>query len=449
MKNSIRFCLILLIPVLFFSCQDKYLTASALNATGTLKNANGDCLPKIIAGTYTAVRQLGDTNYLFITVDVVTTGNYSIKTNEVNGYSFGASGVFTGTGLKQIRLIAKGTPIAAGTNDFTVSFDTSTCHIKVTVSPVGGTTQAAAFTLTGSPTSCINAMVAGTYASSAPLDTSNKVTLGVNVTTAGTYTLSTNTINGYKFSGSGTFATTGVQNVVLVASGKPLANGTDNFTVSGSASFCNFPVAVLVPVAVSNNDLFPLTFNSYATYANDISASPTDTMKRIIIDSVFTNSNLYYILEEQYKTGTPVQSLYRKAANVYYEYASVDKYTSSFKYGPEIKKEIPVLKEGLITGDTWSSDEYSGTATFGQKIYFKYDFFCIAGNVAATINGKTFGNVCKIVIAPQIRSDVFYPFASTGERIELWYAKGVGLIYSKKTNSFSTSEWFIRHWLVN
>jgi hypothetical protein len=450
MKNSFLFCLSIIIPVLFFSCQDKYLTASTLNATGTLKNdANGDCLPKTIVGTYIAGKELGDTNYLFVTVDIKTTGNYTIKTNEVNGYSFSTSGIFTGEGLKQIRLIAKGKPITTGTNDFAISFDTSTCHIKITVTGIGGTPQGAAFALTGAPSSCINAVVAGTYAKGASLDTSNKVTLGVNVTTAGTYSFSTNTVNGYKFSGSGTFTSTGIQNVVLTAAGKPVNNGTDNFTVTGGASFCGFPVTVLVPLTVSNNDLFPLTFGSYVTYGDDPSANPVDSMKRMIIDSVFTNGSLYYILEEKTKVGTPTQSLYRKAADVYYEYASVDKYTNSFKYSPEIKKDIPVLKDNLFTGDKWSTDEYIGTASFGQKIYFKYDLFCIAGNVAATVNGKTFGNVCKIVIAPQIRSDVFFPFNSTGERIELWYAKGIGLIYSKKTNNFSTFEWFARYWMIN
>lgn len=449
MKNSFLFCLSIILAVLLFSCQDKYLTASTLNATGTLKNdANGDCLPKTIVGTYIAGKELGDTNYLFVTVDVKTDGNYSIKTNEVNGYSFSASGVFTGTGLKQIRLTGKGKPVTAGTNDLTVSFDTSVCHIRITVTTVGGTPPVAAFTLTGSPSSCINAVVAGTYAKAASLDTSNKVTLGVNVTAVGSWSFSTNTVNGYKFAGSGTFATTGTQNIVLVATGKPVTNGTDNFTVTGGGSFCTFPVTVLVTLAVSNNDLFPLTFSSYATYGDDISANPADTMIRIIIDSVTTGGNFYYILEEKHKAGPPTQFLYRKAADTYYEYASVDKYTTSFKYSPEIKKDIPVLKDNLLTDDKWSSDEYTGTATFGQKLYFKYDFYCIAGNVAATVNGKTFGNVCKIVIAPQIRSEVYYPFNSTGERIELWYAKGVGLIYSKKTNNFGYVEWLIRYWMV-
>jgi hypothetical protein len=47
----------------------------------------------------------------------------------------------------------------------------------------------------------------------------------VNVGFAGTYNLSA-AANGVTFSGSGTFAATGVQNVVLTASGTPTSLGT-------------------------------------------------------------------------------------------------------------------------------------------------------------------------------------------------------------------------------
>ncbi|MES2329755.1 MAG: hypothetical protein V4539_09140 [Bacteroidota bacterium] len=449
MKKSLLYYSFL-IPLLFFSCQDKYLPGILINATGTLKNdTNGDCLPKTIAGTYIAGKEPGDTNYLYVTVDVKTSGNYLIKTNEVNGYYFTGSGSFSRTGTAQVKLFAKGKPIAAGSNDFTVAFDTSKCHVTVTVVPAtGSVVPTATYILAGTPGVCINAVVKGTYAKGALLDTSNKVVVSVSVSATGPYSITTNIVNGYRFSVSDTFKTTGIQNIVLAASGTPINNGTDKHVITAGSSTCNFPVDVLVPLAVLNNDLLPLTYGSYATYGDDITANPGDTMKRMIIDSVRTNGNLYYIQEEKHRAGLPVQYLYRKAGDTYYEYASVDKYTTSFKYGPQIKKDIPVLKDNLITGDKWSTDEYIGPADFGQTIYFKYDFSCIAGNTAATINGKTFGNVCKILIRPQIRSAVYYPYNTTGETIERWYAKGVGLIYSKMTNNFSKFEWFVRYWEV-
>jgi hypothetical protein len=242
MKNPSLFYLSVLIPLLFFSCQAKYVREGLRDATGSLQNdANGDCLPKTIAGTYNAGKELGDTNHLFITVDVQTTGNYDIKTNEVNGYSFSTSGTFTNIGLKQIRLVAKGKPLTAENDEFTVSFGSSVCRFKIPVDGVGAT---AVFSFTGSPSSCINADVEGGYTKTVPLDASNKVTLGVNVSAVGSYTVTTNTVNGYKFSGSGTFTKTGLQKIVLPGSGQPLASGTDNLTVAAGSSFCSFPVTV-------------------------------------------------------------------------------------------------------------------------------------------------------------------------------------------------------------
>ena len=50
---------------------------------------------------------------------------------------------------------------------------------------------------------------------------------------------------------------------------------------------------------------------------------------------------------------------------------------------------------------------------------------------------------------PKIKSATTYPYASTSERYDLYYAKGVGLIYSKVVvNTFTTYEKQIRNWVV-
>ena len=71
-------------------------------------------------------------------MNVKSTGTYVIKTDAVNGYAFSSSGRFNAIGSNTVKLAGKGKPLAAGTNDFTVSFNTSVCHIKITVLPVGG-----------------------------------------------------------------------------------------------------------------------------------------------------------------------------------------------------------------------------------------------------------------------------------------------------------------------
>ena len=433
----------------FFSCQDKYLIGNIPVASGSLKSdSTGNCLSKTISGIFTTGKITNDSNFIQVSVNVKTTGTYTIKTGTVNGFSFLASGTFASTGLNQVKLPAKGTPTAAGTYDFVVSFDTSTCHFYITVLPVGGAvTPPATYTFNGTPNSCLNAVVTGNYAKGALLDTLCKMIVSVNVLTAGTYNVSTNTLNGYKFTATGTLTNTGVQAIVLTASGTPVAAGIDNFTVSGSTTTCTIPVTVLTPVAVTNPDHFPLTQGSYQNY-DDLLNSP-DTLQHIITDSSFIGGNKYRIIEERSAFGTPPTFTYRRMDSVYFESISIDKYTTSVKFLPVITADFPFLREYLSKGDTWMSDEYIGPSNFGQTIFLRYDFTCTDANATVTIKGKTFVNVYKIVMMPKLKSATTYPYASTSERYDLYYAKGVGLIYSKiVVNSFTTKEKQIRGWLV-
>lgn len=447
MKNCKGLFPALFFAFMLFSCQDKYLMGYIPAAKGSLKSeSTGDCLPKTIGGTYVAGKDLNDTNYIAVTVNVKSTGTYVIKTDAVNGYAFSSSGRFNAIGSNTVKLAGKGKPLAAGTNDFTVSFDTSVCHIKITVLPVGG--PAAVYTLAGAPNACANAVITGSFAKGAVLDSFYKAGISVNVSTPGSYTISTNTVNGYKFSAAGTFTVTGTQVVNLTASGTPANSGTDAFTVNGISTNCGFSVTVSDPVPVVNNDHFPLTVNSYWTYDDLFNVG--DTLRRALPDSsVSANGNSYRVMQEQQKFGSPIRFLYRKTDSVYYEYTSVDKYTSSVQFSPQIIKDFPFLREYLKTGDTWISDEYIGTATFGQQIFIRYDFTCDNANATVMLNGKTFTNVYKIVMRPKIRSAVTYPYDTTGERVDIWYAKGIGVIYSKKiNNSFTIFEDQIRYWQI-
>jgi hypothetical protein len=60
----------------------------------------------------------------------------------------------------------------------------------------------------------------------------------VNVTTLGSYTIATNTVNGVTFNASGIFTITGSQLVTLTASGTPTAAGTFDYNVSGGGTTC-------------------------------------------------------------------------------------------------------------------------------------------------------------------------------------------------------------------
>jgi hypothetical protein len=87
-------------------------------------------------------------------------------------------------------------------------------------------------------------MINGTYRVGTALTASNTVVLMANVTTAGTYNITT-TNNGMTFTASGTFAAIGAnQSVTFVGSGTPTAAGNINFLSGSATAGCTFTVPV-------------------------------------------------------------------------------------------------------------------------------------------------------------------------------------------------------------
>ncbi len=102
---------------------------------------------------------------------------------------------------------------------------------------------AAVFSYYGSPDTCTYSNISGSYKTGAPLGATNHVTIGVNVTTVGSYNVSTSLINGIKFSGSGNFAATGLQTILLTGSGTPTSAGV--FLFPATTSGCSFAVTIV------------------------------------------------------------------------------------------------------------------------------------------------------------------------------------------------------------
>jgi uncharacterized protein (TIGR02145 family) len=103
----------------------------------------------------------------------------------------------------------------------------------------------ASFTI-GTGGSCANTIVNESYVMGVALTGSNTVNIDATVTTPGTWSIATNTTNGYSFSGSGTFTSTGTVQVTLNGTGTPTTAQTDNFTATayGSGGTCTFSVTV-------------------------------------------------------------------------------------------------------------------------------------------------------------------------------------------------------------
>lgn len=211
----------------------------------TLGNsAYGACLSFAVKGTYAAGATLTIANTATMQVTVNSVGPYTITTDTSNGIIFSATGTFTTTGVQLVTLHGAGKPVTTGQFFYTVTGEENNCSFSVNVAAGGGggTGGTAVYTLGGSPGNCAGFAAAGTYATGTALTSSNTVTAQVNVTTAGTYSITTNTVNGIIFSGSGTFTGTGAQPITLTGTGTPLAAGSFNYTPAAGSSTCTFSI---------------------------------------------------------------------------------------------------------------------------------------------------------------------------------------------------------------
>lgn len=446
MKTPINCVLALLCLLFIVSCQKEYSFEQGQPSRGSLRSDVGfDCLPKTVNGTYRANAALGDTNFIEVEVNVLQTGAYTVFTDTVNGFSFKATGNFNTTGSNKVKLMGSGTPGAAGSDDFIVYYDTTLCFVSVTVLPPAVTGPAAAFTLGGAGGNCTNPQFAGTFAKGTALTSANKVTLEVTVTTPGTYTVTTNSVNGMQFSGTGTLTGTGAQTIVLTGSGTPTNEGNFNFTVTAGATTCSFPVTVTNTPPATTNNHFPLTANSWWSY-ND-PENPGDTVKRVNNDVTTLAGNQYRVFEEQYEDGSSLDYFFRKSSDDYFERTEVHNYSLLVTFDGTVEGDILFLKENLTTGATWNSSEYTGSMS-GTNIKLRYSFACTDANATVTVGGKSFTGVYKITMKPQI-STAGSPFTDEGSVWEFWYANNIGLIkvnVGDGTTSVFTTD--IRYWNV-
>lgn len=216
-------------------------------AVFTLGGAGAACTGFTIGGTYISGVPASASNTASIEVNVTTIGTYAINTSAVNGISFSKSGSFTTTGTQTVVLAASGTPAIQGTNNFSVTAGGVSCSFPVTVTAPA---PPATFTLAGSPGSCTPATVNGAYQSGTALTAANTITIQVNVSEAGSYNLTSNTVNGISFVASGEFTSIGIQDITLTGTGTPTAAGTFTFNPQLGTSGCTFDITVSsAPVA--------------------------------------------------------------------------------------------------------------------------------------------------------------------------------------------------------
>lgn len=90
---------------------------------------------------------------------------------------------------------------------------------------------------------CTPSTIHGIFKVDSVLNTDNYVDVQVNVTVAGSFIIKSDSVNGYSFKKAGTMSA-GLNTIRLYASGKPVATGVNNFTISYGLSVCSFSITV-------------------------------------------------------------------------------------------------------------------------------------------------------------------------------------------------------------
>lgn len=116
----------------------------------------------------------------------------------------------------------------------------------------GNAAGTALYSFISTGTECSGAVVNGLYYKGTALNAANNVQLQVNVTQPGTYTVSTGTVSGTRFTASGQFTTTGIQSILLSGEGTPSGSGTFRYSTP-LAPACSFTVQVADPQTIPSD----------------------------------------------------------------------------------------------------------------------------------------------------------------------------------------------------
>jgi len=217
---------------------------------------------------------VGDMTIPFTNITYTGGSLYGFTTNANNGLSLSSplQGSL-GASPASLTMNVTGTPIYPGNTTLSYSINNQTACI-VTIPVLTGTGRVNSVTCGGA--------LSGTYTSGTAMTSSNTKVIVLDVSVIGTFNVSTNLVNGVKFSGIYTASTLGTQNMVLTAVGTPLTSGTSTYMVSISTnatsfSTCTFNVTYALPATVPNyTSLSCVTPGSSYTYIKPSNTSPSD-----------------------------------------------------------------------------------------------------------------------------------------------------------------------------
>lgn len=186
--------------------------------------------------------ELTNANYVEISVNVSAPGAYAIHTGSpVNGVTYRDTGIFRTTGTQVVRLRGSGVPAASGSFQYQVQANNIMgCSFSKTFQAAG---PMANITFLNSPGTCN--IVSDPVRCFAGIPMKNEwFSVRVISTNAGWCRISTETINGVKFSGNAYLQGPNEHTVILMPSGTPVTWRNDTFTpvASNQLQGCTFTV---------------------------------------------------------------------------------------------------------------------------------------------------------------------------------------------------------------
>ena len=428
MKKLFLFLFPVSFVLLFTACQKELsIEVSGTVSSGSLQSdSSGKCLPKTVQGIYEVGTVLVvATNYIDVQVNVKTAGTYRVYSDTVNGIFFQAKGSFATAGLNTVRLAANGTPLTAGINNFTITYDSTKCVIPVTILARGGAVDAQ-YTLDGAPDTCMSYVVSGDYKAGILLTVANTVVINVNVTVLGTYTITTQVSNGITFSGSGLFTNLGKQPVTLTATGTPGVEGNTNIPVTFGTSSCSFIVAV-----TSSVDYFPRTAASNWSYQFD--GNPNDSLLlRAKPGTVTIAGNAYTVFEASDSAAGVFfdYGVYRRSGANYHTYTDLGAY---FGLDSAANLDYIFLKDDVAVNTSWQTTPVDGTVTDTSGIVYPVSirivFTIEQKDVPITVGGTSYPNTIVVLEKYEVFNGATWTDATALiGYVKNYFARGVGLI---------------------
>ena len=125
---------------------------------------------------------------------------------------------------------------------------------------------------------CLPSSVGGIYVIDSALNASNYINVTLNITSPGAYKVQTNSVNGYSFSGSGVASATGLTNVKLLGSGKPVSAGFNIFQVTYGGTTCFIDVTVNSSVNTSAYTITCSGTKANGTYSAGTATNSANTI---------------------------------------------------------------------------------------------------------------------------------------------------------------------------